>query len=458
MKNILIVDDDKTNIISAKTVLKDDYKITAVISGAHALSYLETWTPDLILLDINMPEMDGFTLLGEMRKQERLKQIPVIFLTADANPETETKCLEMGALDYISKPFSPMVMRTRIARTLELEELRRSLAIKLDETIREVTDIKEKTNKDSLTGLWNRNYAEAAINQLLQNGEQGTLFMIDMDNFKSINDLYGHLAGDHTLKIFANIMLKNGKEGDIQSRIGGDEFVSFLKGTYTKEEIEQRASVIIQEICKEIEDCKFETNTSVSIGIAQYPEDGTDFGALYNAADKALYYVKQNGKNSYHFFSEQKLVENERNTNYVDLQYLKDIMRRSDSGVGSYQMEYESFHHVYNFIRRVAVRKNQFVQMILFTLDSVNGSDSEVFEAAIEELERQIYSSLRGNDVSTKYSNSQLIVMLLDTNKDNGHLVAKRIMDNFMLNCPDEISISYDILEVEPPEPPEAEA
>lgn len=451
MKNILIVDDDKTNIISAKTVLKDTYKITAVTSGVHALSYLESWTPDLILMDINMPGMDGFELMEKIREIDRLKDVPVIFLTADSNPETETKCLEMGALDYISKPYSPMVMRSRIARTIELEELRKSLATKLDETIREVTDIKEKTNKDALTGLWNKSYAEDYVNQAISESETGTLFMIDMDNFKLINDMYGHLAGDHTLKIFAEIMKKYEVEGDLQCRVGGDEFLSFIKGDVSKEDISHRAKQIITDICKEIDECHFETNTSVSIGIAQYPEDGTDFNSLYNAADKALYFVKQNGKNSYHFFSEQKMMETERNSRNVDIDYLRNLMRRSDVGEGSYQMDYESFHHVYNFMRRVAERKNQFMQMVLFTLDMTNGSDSELFESACETLEREIYSSLRRNDVSTRYSHSQVIVMLLDTNTDNGRLVADRILDNFRLNCPEGITVSYDIMEVEPP-------
>ena len=451
MKNILIVDDDKTNIISAKTVLKDVYKITAVTSGVHALSYLEGWTPDLILMDINMPGMDGFELMERIREIDRLKNVPVIFLTADSNPETETKCLELGALDYISKPYSPMVMRSRIARIIELEELRKSLAIKLDETIREVTDIKEKTNKDALTGLWNKSYAENYINQAISESQTGTLFMIDMDNFKLINDMYGHLAGDHTLKIFAEIMQKYEKEGDLQCRVGGDEFLSFIKGEASKEEISRRAKQIITDICKEIDECHFETNTSVSIGIAQYPEDGTDFNSLYNAADKALYFVKQNGKNSYHFFSEQKMMETERNSRNVDIDYLRNLMRRSDVGEGSYQMDYESFHHVYNFMRRVAERKHQLMQMVLFTLDMTNGSDSELFESACETLEREIYFSLRRNDVSTRYSHSQVIVMLLDTNTDNGRLVADRILDNFRLNCPEGITVSYDIMEVEPP-------
>ena len=138
MKHILIVDDNKTNLTSAKLVLNDIYKVTPVISGAQALKFLENNTTDLILLDINMPEMDGFEVMTKIRATEKSSHIPIIFLTADNDAETESRCLEAGALDFIAKPFVPGVMRSRIGRILELEELRKGLANKLEEKIQDL--------------------------------------------------------------------------------------------------------------------------------------------------------------------------------------------------------------------------------------------------------------------------------------------------------------------------------
>ncbi|MGN0641818.1 MAG: diguanylate cyclase domain-containing protein [Huintestinicola sp.] len=433
MKHILIVDDNKANLASARAVLCDTYKITAVTMGAQALKFLENNTCDLILLDINMPEMDGFEVMAKIKENEERAAIPIIFLTADNDAETENRCLEEGALDFIAKPFVASVMRSRISRILELEDMRRQLADKLEQKIKEVTDIKSKSQQDALTGLWNRAYTERAVNELIENGTVGALFMIDMDNFKAINDNYGHIEGDNTLKMFADTMRHFSKDGDVLCRIGGDEFVMFVSGLTSKSEIGNLAGDIISDLCYKIEQKKFETNSSVSIGIAQIPGDGADFNTAYNAADKALYYVKQNGKNSYHFFSEQRESENSRAGNLVDLAYLREIMSRADSGKGAYQLDIDNFHHVYNFIRRFVERSGRDVQTVLFTVSAAENAviDPEEIEIALEMMEQAIYTSLRRVDVSTRYSSKQIIVILMDANEENGILVAQRILDCF---------------------------
>ncbi len=453
MKHILIVDDNKTNLTSAKLVLNDIYKVTPVISGAQALKFLENNTADLILLDINMPEMDGFEVMEKIKANESWSAIPIIFLTADNDAETESRCLEAGALDFIAKPFVPGVMRSRIGRILELEDLRRSLADKLEQKIQEVSDMKSKSQRDALTGLFNRSYTEEIVNKLLSSGEKGALFMIDMDNFKAINDNYGHIAGDHTLKMFAETMVKYSKEEDVLCRIGGDEFVMFISGETSKSVIGNKASDIISDLVYKLEECKFETNSSVSIGIAQAPEDGSDFKTIYNAADKALYYVKQNGKNSYHFFSDKNAEETKRFSQSVDLHYLRECMTRIDPGRGAYLMDYESFHHVYNFIRRCVERSKREVQTVLFTINSASPNDileTSETEVAVELLEQAIFTSLRRVDVSTRYSSRQVIVILLDSNNENGDMVADRVVKCFnKLYTGNKIELSYDIVEMD---------
>ena len=130
MKTILVVDDDKVSLSTAKNVLNSDndyYKVIIVKSGMQALTYLEKNNCDLILLDVNMPEMDGFETLDAIRKTERGRNLPIIFLTSDTEVTTVTRCYESGAVDFIEKPFVPIVLRTRVAIILELWDLRKAV-------------------------------------------------------------------------------------------------------------------------------------------------------------------------------------------------------------------------------------------------------------------------------------------------------------------------------------------
>jgi len=127
MKHILVVDDSKNDLVKAKQELSGDYLVTPVISGIQALHFLENKKTDLILLDINMPEMDGKETMRRIREREEWAEIPIVFLTADLSPETELQCLEDGAEDYIGKPFIPQIVKKRISRILELNSLRHEL-------------------------------------------------------------------------------------------------------------------------------------------------------------------------------------------------------------------------------------------------------------------------------------------------------------------------------------------
>lgn len=151
MKNIiLVVDDDKTNLMLAQKILLPQYRIAATNSGTAALKYLENNRPDLILLDINMPEMDGFEVMDRLREKEETAAIPVIFLTADNKADTEVKCFQMGAIDFVTKPFVPDILLSRVAKTIELEQYRNNLermvkeqAEKLTENTRRISMIQE---------------------------------------------------------------------------------------------------------------------------------------------------------------------------------------------------------------------------------------------------------------------------------------------------------------------------
>lgn len=124
---ILVVDDDGANLMIAQKILGKEFRVAAATSGAAAFKYLEKNKPSLILLDINMPEMDGFEVMDRLKKDEACQFIPVIFLTAETGPETETKCFQVGAVDFVGKPFVAEVLLSRVRRTLELEGYRNNL-------------------------------------------------------------------------------------------------------------------------------------------------------------------------------------------------------------------------------------------------------------------------------------------------------------------------------------------
>lgn len=451
MKKILIVDDDKVSLMAAKSVLSDIYKVIAVTEGMQAVKFLCKNSCDLILLDINMPDMDGFATFKAIRELENCADIPIVFLTSDSDAVTETKCFETGAVDFISKPFVPSVIKSRVGRVIELEELRKSLADKLRLKTLEVTDILRKSQKDSLTELGNREYCESIIDGYVKNGGSGAFLMIDMDNFKLINDIYGHNEGDIVLKTLAGILKSNSDDDDFLGRIGGDEFVLFLPDKHDKEELTGICNSILKDITAFIGNSGYNTNSSVSIGIAFAPEDGEDFQKLYTNADKALYYVKQNGKNSFHFYGDQLMNNANRSALNVNLTYLGEMLGRSDSGNGAYQLDFDNFQHVYNFLKRFVDRNEKEIQTILFSAvknaPAVTLNDTE---KALEILDNAIFTSLRRGDISTRYSSRQTIVIIVNSDYTDGIRVAERIMKQFNELYKDGlIRLEYDIAAVE---------
>jgi len=453
MKHVLIVDDDNINLTCARTVLKGFCKVTPTISGTQALHFLENNTPDLILLDIQMPFMDGFEVMRHIRENPKTAQIPVIFLSANANAVTESDCLAMGAIDFIAKPFVPSVLLNRINKALAIEDKHKILSEELNERIREVDDIKDRSQKDALTGLYNRLFSENAVNKLIKAGHIGTVFMIDMDNFKAINDEYGHIAGDNVLKMMADTLRSaSASNNDILCRIGGDEFIAFFDGITDKKTVSEKAANMINDICHKLDSLNYKTRASISVGIAQVPEDGTEFNKLYNAADKALYYVKQNGKNSFHFYSESSATERSKAGQLVDIAYLKEALNRSDTGHGAYKMDFDAFHHVYNFINRIISRSDNSVESVLFTLMPVPNTDPDTSEAelAIEMLEQAIFVSLRRDDISTRYSSRQIFVVLMNAKDEDIENIVNRINNTFFeLYIGGMFSIAYDFVKME---------
>lgn len=670
---ILIVDSAKLALRRVESILMETYDVALVELGTEALDFLHFKHPDLVLMNVNVSDMDGYEILEKMRSRESLKDIPVILMKDERDTASELKGLQAGAVDFVSLPFEPEVLKTRIDHVIELATLRREQASeiakqqeKIDQmalqsllTIAHTVDTKDRYDnkhsvrvalysreiakrmnysekeiediyhtallhdvgkiaiedsvlnktselteeeydmvkkhtmigadilkdtkfipgivdavryhhewydgsgynglrgkeipeaariiavadayeamisdrayrprlpkervmeelimgrgsqfdpyvidvmlelleeglaidedsaesefdqkddvtesgvllrqvfservqetqneleKDSLTGFLNRKYFEEKINNyLLQPRSRGTFFMMDLDNFKKVNDTYGHKSGDELLMIFADVLRANVRDNDFVCRIGGDEFAIFFPEMDKDHVINQRAENIIKMFANRKKEAGYGI-CSVSIGImTKYTSDqNMNCEMMYEKADKALYYVKNNGKDDYHAFSymPEGAEEAIKNIKQVDLKGLIQEIAERKYRQGAYTVEYDRFSYIYQFIMRNIERNKQHVQVILFTLGVPEGlvQPLEQIEDALMLLETAIIRSLRRGDVTTRFSSTQQIVVLMDADPVNGKMVADRIMTKYKsLSGEMTITLQYDITEM----------
>ena len=316
-------------------------------------------------------------------------------------------------------------------------------------------ETKSELEKDSLTGFLNRRSFEEKIEKFLRKPmSYGTFFMMDMDNFKSVNDTYGHLAGDELILIFADIIKNCVREQDFVCRVGGDEFAIFFPYLDKEKVIRKRADEIISCFAKERERLGY-SNCSVSIGImTKYAKSNNmDYDKLYKCADNALYYVKNNGKDDFHIYASAIMdggmdsLEQEQ----LDVQQLIQRVAERKEYMGAYRVEYDSFSYIYRFIARNVERTKQPVQIALFTFPLKEKSEEEVMKIqnSLALLEKAIAQSLRRGDVTSRMSLTQQIVILMGANKENGmHVVDRMVQCYDGLAGEEGLKFEYDIKDV----------
>ena len=288
--SVLIVDDEKSNIIALTHILSSEYTIYFAKNGTDAIELAEKFLPDVILLDILMPGMDGYDVISRLKKGNKTNEIPVIFITGLTGVEEEEKGLSLGAVDYISKPFSPAIVKLRVRSQMQM--LNQIRLIKYLSMMDQLTDLPNRRNFDSRLRLeW-----EHAI----RNGVYISLLMIDIDFFKNYNDKYGHQQGDIALKAIANIFKQTLKRSvDFAARWGGEEFVILLPNTNLNgalgiAEITRAKAVEMDIVCTGGNT----TRLTLSIGVNTVkPEQGSSLDGFISGADKALYVAKENGRN-----------------------------------------------------------------------------------------------------------------------------------------------------------------
>ncbi len=289
---VLLVDDEPGNIRMLNELLANQYEIFIAKDGETALNVASNELPDLILLDVTMPGVDGYEVLRRLKKNDRTAAIPVIFVTGMSSIADEKLGLELGAVDYITKPISPPILDIRVRNHIELKrqrDLLRNLSI-----------------KDGLTGIYNRRYFDEFLNREWKRSlrccdESMALILMDIDHFKAYNDNYGHSEGDNCLKQIASAL--SGavpRATDLIARYGGEEFVCVLPNTSLEVAVVvgKRLAAKVNELALTHAYSSAAGHVTLSMGAAaMVPSLDITQDALIIAADRNLYRAKETGRN-----------------------------------------------------------------------------------------------------------------------------------------------------------------
>ena len=290
---ILIVDDTPTNIQVLAEALRADYRVKVATSGKAALTIANhpESRPDLILLDVMMPEMDGYEVCRRLKQEPATQNIPVIFVTAKSDVTDEELGLKLGALDYIVKPFHLAIIKARVQNHI-------SLKMKTDQ-------LETLALVDGLTGIPNRRRFDEALEhewkRAMRDGISLALIMADIDYFKAYNDNYGHGAGDLCLKAVAKALAGSlGRASDILARYGGEEFIAIMPDTEAEGAhlLAERWRAGIAALALPHQFSGVAEHVTISVGYASCkPEQGRSPAELLDLADKMLYQAKGQGRN-----------------------------------------------------------------------------------------------------------------------------------------------------------------
>ena len=300
---VLIVDDHEDNIELLRARLDSwGFATESAADGEEALRLIEASPPDLILLDVMMPKIDGMEVARRVKGNRALPFIPIIMQTALDATENKVEGLEAGADDYITKPIDFAELKARLNSMLRIKRLQDALEERERQLLEANERLRYMSQTDALTGLDNRRHLEERIDEMFEHArrlnEPFSCVMCDLDRFKSVNDTYGHQAGDAVLKQFARILRNEVREIDRVGRYGGEEFMLLLPGT-----VLDAAVTFAERVRKEVEGHTFTFDgtqicRTASFGVSAWPHPRIgNCDVLVRAADDALYVAKETGRN-----------------------------------------------------------------------------------------------------------------------------------------------------------------
>jgi len=293
---ILIADDDPSiRLVLKHSMQQSGYHVVEASNGLEAVQAVIKQIPDLILMDAVMPEMDGFRATSEIKKLTDCQETPILMATSLDDDQSIARAFDVGACDYITKPFNWSVLKHRTARMLFAADAERK--------------IRHLAYHDALTGLPNRTLFMDRIDQAISRAQRESgkfaILYIDIDHFKVINDSMGHAAGDHLLNVVSQRLTDVLRKTDTIARLGGDEFTIIIEDLEEAESVALVAKNILASLDKPIEIFEKEVHIGGSIGIALYPQDGENFGTLLKNSDTAMYKAKELGRQTFQFYEHE---------------------------------------------------------------------------------------------------------------------------------------------------------
>ena len=285
-QRVLIIDDSQDIHDLVRVGLHGEpVDLHSAFNGPTGIALARAISPDLILLDVDMPKPDGFEVCRNIKSDPVLSAIPIVFLSGASSTAEKVRGLDLGATDYITKPFDSAELRARVGVALRTKYLVDLLA--------------QRAMIDSLTGLFNRAHFEqrlvAEVSLARRAGTNLSCLMLDVDHFKLVNDQFGHSAGDMVLRSLAQVLKDSCRLEDIAYRLGGEEFVVLLSNTAAA-----NATILAERLRQALADMRVTfrgtvIQTTCSIGVADLATSGED--GILHAADQALYCAKNNGRN-----------------------------------------------------------------------------------------------------------------------------------------------------------------
>ncbi|MCR5402396.1 MAG: diguanylate cyclase [Butyrivibrio sp.] len=421
---IVVVDDEPLSLKNAKMLLSgEDMKVSCLRSGSELLKFLEKNDPDLILLDVMMPEMDGFETISAVHEYEekiRRSWTPVIFLTGENDSEAERRGLKVGASDFIHKPFDRDALINRITNTIE--------------NSRKIENLTEEATLDKLTGFFNKANGTSRISGICGSTE-GVLMLFDLDNFKLVNDLYGHDMGDKVLVALSTVIRHNVRADDIVSRIGGDEFMAYFPHMSEKSAVaslsERINTQLMNEACQLMGD-DHGIPLGVSVGAAFSPQHSPEYKILFQFADSALYKAKLNGRHGYFIYDAASDAEHDAEDLELEIGRVSQIMEERGDRKGALILGKEAFSWNYKFITRYIDRYGTVATRLLFSLRQKGGGMPS--PDTIDEFSGILKRNLRKSDIIFQNRPNQFFVVLPTLTSEDSPKVIDRIKRAWSIN------------------------
>lgn len=316
-EKLLIVDDSRFQRVVFREMLAEKFEILEAVDGKECLEIIKKNgnNIDIVLLDLVMPNMDGFEVLRKRQTIKEFESIPVIALTTSNEISFQTEAFELGANDFIMKPVDARIAISRINNTLESVR-------HLKKVLEEQNSWKLKSQIDEMTHLFNKITTEKMVTSVLSEFPQKkqALIVVDIDNFKSVNDILGHKVGDHIICVVAGVLSSLFRNTDIIGRIGGDEFVVLMRNVPDYNVVTKKAAQLI-DLFENKEGLSIPENISVSVGIAFSDDNDRTFSDLFSKSDQTLYMSKKSGKACFSIYGME----------YDNQNQTKEIILLSDS-------------------------------------------------------------------------------------------------------------------------------